>query len=95
MNRRIEHMTGKELIIYILENDLLDAEIFTSKRPGTIFITPEMAAFRWECGVATVKAMVEMNKVKGIKLNDGLNNINNYLIFSNQPNPFKKNERAD
>lgn len=81
-------MTGRELIIYILENDLEDAEIFTYKRPGTIFITPEMAAVRWNCGVATVKAMVEMNKVKGVKLNDGLNNMNNYLIFSNQPNPF-------
>lgn len=81
-------MTGKDLIIYILENDLLDAEIFTNTHPSTIFITPEMAATRWECGVATVKAMMEMNKVKGVKIGDC------YLVLSKQPNPFK-NERAD
>lgn len=81
-------MTGKDLIIYILENDLVYAEIFTNAPPSTIFITPEMAATRWECGVATVKAMMEMNKIKGVKIG------NYYLVFAKQPNPFK-NERAD
>ncbi len=77
-------MTGRELIIYILENGLEDAEMFTDKRPGTIFITPEIAAFRWGCGSATVKAMLDMGKIEGIKIGDY------YLILSKQPNPFDK-----
>lgn len=80
-------MTGRDLIIYILENGLEDEELLSnSLKP--LFMTVEQAAVKWECGPATVKAMVDMRRVKGIKLG------NEYFVFAMEPNPFK-NERAD
>lgn len=81
-------MTGKELIIYILENDLEDEELLSGGLKP-LFMTAEHAAVRWDCGAATVKAMIDMGRVRGIKLG------NEYFVFAMEPNPFKKNERAD
>lgn len=80
-------MTGRDLIIYILENGLENEELL-SNGLKPLFMTAEHAAVRWDCGTAIVKAMIEMGKVKGIKLG------NEYFVFAKQPNPFK-NERAD
>lgn len=76
-------MTGRELIIYILENGLEDADIF-DKGFSSLFITPEEAAIKWGCGSATVKAMIDMKKVKGV------NHLSVYYVLANQPNPFDK-----
>lgn len=76
-------MTGRELIIYILENGLEDAEIFTEEF-SPLFITPEAAAIKWGCGPATIKAMIDMKKIKGVKY------LSVYYVLANQPNPFDK-----
>lgn len=81
-------MTGRELIIYILENGLEDKELF-SQNLTPLFISVEKAAVRWNCGTATVKAMIEIGKVKGAKIAD------EYFVLASQPNPFEKNERTD
>lgn len=75
-------MTGRDLIIYILENGLEDQELFVD---GVIplFITAEEAAVKWKCGTATVKAMIEINKVKGSKIGD------RYYVLAKQTNPFE------
>lgn len=75
-------MTGRELIIYILKNNLEDKELFDSDL-SPLFMTAEKAATEWNCGTATVKAMVEIGKVKGIKI------VNDYFILASQSNPFE------
>lgn len=77
-------MTGRELIIYILENGLEDVEIFSEGFYYPLFITPEAAAIKWGCGPATIKAMIEIKKVKGAK------HKSEYYVLANQPNPFDK-----
>lgn len=75
-------MIGRDLIIYILENRLEDKELF-SDGFLPLFITAEEAAVKWNCGTATVKAMIELNKVKGSKIGDS------YYVLANEPNPFR------
>lgn len=60
-------MTGRDLIIYILENHLEDEEVF---KDGKIigFETELEAAARLNIGVATLFAMYEMGMIPGIKI---------------------------
>ena len=52
-------MTGRDLIIYILQNNLEDEEIFKDgKFIG--FVTLNEAAVRLNVGVETVKASIEL-----------------------------------
>lgn len=61
-------MTGRELIIYILENGLQDEEIFKDgKFVG--FITADEAAAKLNVGVATINAYIKMGKIHAIKTN--------------------------
>lgn len=76
-------MTGRDLIIYILENNLEDTELFI-RDFMPLFITAETAAVRWNCGAATVKAMIDMGKVKGAKVGD------KYFVLALESNPFEK-----
>lgn len=55
-------MTGRELIIYILENELEDEPVFENgKFIG--FITPEEAAEQMGTGSATVLALANMGRI--------------------------------
>lgn len=76
-------MNGRELIIYILENHLEEQDLFAD---GILplFITVEEAAVKWNCGSATVKTMIDLNKVKGSKIGE------KYFVLANESNPFKK-----
>lgn len=76
-------MTGRELIIYILKNNLEDTEVF-SEGFSPLFITPEEAAKKWECGPATIKTLIDMKKIKGFKYE------NIYYVLADQLNPFQK-----
>ena len=75
-------MTGRDLIIYIMENRLEDTELF-SDGILPLFITAEEAAVKWHCGTATIKAMINLNQVKGSKIGE------NYYVLANEPDPFK------
>lgn len=62
-------MTGKELIIYILSNNLEDEPIFKDgKFIG--FITAGEAAAKLNVGVATIQTMVKLGQLDGVTIGD-------------------------
>lgn len=71
-------MTGRELIIYILQNNLEDEVIFDTK-------SVEEVALHYGVGISTVKAWYEMGQIDGIKVNDTLH------LFRIPRIPFNKN----
>lgn len=60
-------MTGREMIIYILENNLEDKEVFED---GRIFglLTSAEAAVKFNVGVESIKAMYKMGMLRGIEI---------------------------
>lgn len=69
-------MTGRDLIVYILENHLEDKPIFENGMFIGV-ISVEEAAVKFGVGVETVKVWVELGYLKGIKSN------NEYYILAN------------
>ena len=62
-------MTGRELIIFILDHHLEDVVLFEEwKIPG--YLTVEEAAAKMSTGVETVKALYKRGALKGFKLGD-------------------------
>lgn len=64
-------MTGKELILYILQNNLEDTVVLN----GGVFIgfmTEEEAAAKFDVGVATIRAWYYCNWLKGTQIGDSL-----------------------
>ena len=62
-------MTGRELIIYILENSLESEEIFsgdTVNLPG--LLTLEEAAVKMNTGISTVRTLYLLGKIKGYRI---------------------------
>lgn len=61
------NMTGKDLIVYILQNDLEDKEIFEN---GTFldFMTIDKAASKFGVGAATVRYWIEFKMVPSITI---------------------------
>ena len=81
-------MTGRDLIVFILENHLEDAVLFTDDHiPGLMSI--EEAASKWCTGVHTLKALIKIGKVSGLEIGEKI------YISCDHPNPFEvnKNER--
>lgn len=64
-------MTGKELIIYILENDLENEVVFANGIP-TCMMTAQEAAEKFEVGVSTVQAWYQLGMLPGFALGDVL-----------------------
>lgn len=62
-------MTGRDLIVYILENGLEDEPLFENGKLIGFMSVDEVA---YECcvGRATVKAWVEIGKVPSLKIGD-------------------------
>ena len=67
-------MTGKELIIYIVEHNLMDKDIF---KEGSVFsflnvecLTVEEAALRYNVGYETIHAWCTLGKFQSILVND-------------------------
>lgn len=67
-------MTGRDLIIYILQNHLEDTEILTDS--SHMFLTVEEAAVKYGTGVATIKTMINRNILKSMKIGE------TYLILN-------------
>jgi hypothetical protein len=64
-------MTGKELIIYILQNNLEDTVVLN----GCFFVgfmTDEEAAVKFGVGVATIRAWYQCRMLDGTKIGDSL-----------------------
>ena len=62
-------MTGKELIIYILQNDLLDMPVFRSER-FLDFMTVQEAAVKFDVGESTVRCWVKLNMLPSIQIGE-------------------------
>lgn len=62
-------MTGRELIIYILENGLEDEQVFEKGR-FVGFLTLGEAAQKLGYGIETVKAMIELGLVENVNEGD-------------------------
>lgn len=62
-------MTGKELIIYILLNNLEDKEVFKN---GSFldFLSEDQVAAKFDVGIAAVKVWYELEMIKGVKLGE-------------------------
>ena len=65
------NVTGRELIIYILENGLEDKQIYED---GKIigFITATEAAEKFKVGLATIKVWVNEGTLDGIRIGEEL-----------------------
>lgn len=66
-------MTGRELIIYILENGLEDELVFDDNRVGREllgFMTAMDVARKFGVGLATVKVWFDLGYLKGFKIGD-------------------------
>ena len=64
-------MTGRELIVYILQNGLEDVDVFMDgKFVG--FATAEEAAAKKQVGVATIQAWMELGYLDGVTIKPGV-----------------------
>ena len=64
-------MTGKDLIIYILENNLVDKPVYEDgKLLG--FMTAAEAAIKFDVGLATIEILVSLGMLKGIQIGNEL-----------------------
>lgn len=77
-------MTGWDLIIYIVQNNLENEDVFKN---GVFigFMTEFEAAAKFEVGVPTIRVWHSLGFIKGITMGDTL------FIFKNTEDPRKKN----
>lgn len=73
-------MTGKELILYILQNDL-ENKVVIENGIFIGFMNEEEAAVKFGVGVATVKAWYACQMLKGVKTGDHI------YFLRNAPDP--------
>lgn len=64
-------MTGRELIIYILQHNLENEPIFDNGH-CKLFMTQEEAAVNLGVGMFTVQIMYQLGQLKGFMLGDSL-----------------------
>lgn len=73
-------MTGRDLIIYILQNNLEDKNVFENG----VFIglmTEEEAAVKFEVGVPTIRAWHSLGFIEGVEIGEKT------FIFKNTEDP--------
>ena len=63
-------MTGRELIIFIMENGLEDSKLFEDGTPGEGFHSLSDAAHKFDVGEATIKVWCERNLIQSVKIGD-------------------------
>lgn len=73
-------MTGRDLIIYILQNNLEDKNVFEN---GVFigFMTEKEAAAKFEVGVPTIRAWHSLGFINGVLIDETL------FIFKNTEDP--------
>lgn len=63
-------MTGRDLIIYILENHLEDVPVITENGVILGFMDETEAAAKFTVGPQTIRAWIRLNMLDAIKIND-------------------------
>ena len=63
------NLTGREIIIFILENELEDVDVIDQDGNLAGFLSIEKAAVKFNVGVETVKAWAKLGKIKNICFN--------------------------
>ena len=78
-------MTGRDLIVYILENNLEDEQVF---KDGVFlgFMSIEKTAEKFNVGKATVEAWIKLGNLQGVKVGD------TFLIPANINSPLERSE---
>lgn len=71
-------MTGKELIVYILEHDLVNEEIFKDNHCALFMTDMEVAALLGT-GPSTVRAMYSMGLLRGFEVGNSLFLLKDYV----------------
>lgn len=74
-------MTGRDLIIYILQNDLLDTPVYEHGRLLG-FMTAIEAAAKFEVGLATIYAWASIGYIPSARIGEDL------YIYVNAVNPI-------
>lgn len=76
-------MTGRELIIYILENNLENQKVCEN---GKILglLTVSEAADKFDVGPATIRIWYEIHKLKGVTIGDEI------YILANEERPDRE-----
>lgn len=64
-------MTGMELIMHIIENNLINEPVFKDDK-FIGFLHEEEVAKRFDVGTATIRVLVNMDKLEGIRVNGKL-----------------------
>lgn len=81
-------MTGKELIIYILQNDL-ENEVVIKDGVFVWLMDEEEAAVKFDVGVATIRAWYAFGMLNGTKIGDRL------YFLRNVNDPRKKDDKHE
>ena len=68
---RMVEMTGKDLIIYILQNDLVDKPVYENGRLLG-FMTVEETAVKFEVGVATILTWIQLETLTALRIGEEL-----------------------
>ena len=63
-------MNGRDLILYILMNNLEEKEVIDENGVFIGFMTIEDAAVKSEVGVATVKILIYTGQIKAVRIAD-------------------------
>ena len=81
-------MTGRELILYILENNLENEEII---KDGMFIwmMSEEEAAVKFNVGIATIRTWFAYKMLDGIKIKDRL------YFLKNIKDPREKDDKND
>lgn len=62
-------MTGKDLLCYIIDNNLLNEPVFNDGKFIGFFAEEEVAK-RFDVGTATIRVLANMGKLDAIRVND-------------------------
>lgn len=80
-------MTGRELIVYILENKLEDEPVFEDGRLLG-FMTAIEAAIKFDVGIATIYLWAGRDALPSVRIGEDL------YIFANAQHPMKESSNV-
>lgn len=65
-------LTGKDIILFILENNLVDKVLITKENLSNFLVDSDKVAEHFGVGIFTVKGLHDLGKIHGIKIDGDL-----------------------